>query len=826
VSRYHSFWLDRPSLIMRHVTLPLFAGASFVAIGLLLWNSWTPNSIDPEAEAGREASSQSVENLASDLHPVPSMDSRTKAPSGVSPSATGREGQLWVHVVNHEGWGMTGVRITLGEQGRELGQTDASGDLRVELEELEYLPTRLVLHALSPGFVKASAAASVDPEDADLLRATIQLQPAGVLYGKVLGPGGDPRPNVQVMLLDADSTGGIPGSKPIRTSRFQVSTDLAGGYSFTDLPLGVEWYVGSPGNSWSWTWVGPVPRGTGQQAPDIILSNLPGARAIRGVVRWPDGQGVDSAVVSFRPVSGGAPRYLTADSKGVFEADESVPAGEYELAAGPPERIAGIGPAKTLATAGEEVVLVLSDLPVVELEVVTQGGLPVIDFHWKLGEADARSWGGVRALSSGRVEDPLGKVLVTWVPETSVVEIRAPGFQTHREQIEPSTEPLASMRISLRGGFHLAGRLEKVPEDVSEVILSAISTESGANLDLEESWRQRGVRSRRVSAPWTFNIQVEGPGIYALRARADGITDTYRHGIEIGDPPGVRGLVVPLVAGSLVHGSVWCSPETSPSFYRVSIGRTLDSTHSEVSVGSDRRFALRDIPPGSWWLRVLGTDNTRVGAPYHLHLGEGATERVEFDLLRRPHLQIRGRIRLGGLAFEDGIPSRGRTSTINVKADWKARLLVDAGEGQQLEDIADVLGDGRFELASQQSGDVELRLTGDGGHRSRVEFTWSHLPPDDLESLDLDIDVGRVVLRSSELSPKELAGVALLWTSPRDPNLGATLHGRFASNGLLLFPNVPAGELTIAVPSVSDGPLTHVGELVVRPGEDVVFNLD
>lgn len=791
---------------------------------LLTWGSHSPAAGKNEFKATGNSVPQVQEDVLSRVQPAPSSSPRLEVSSQSSPNAPERGQLLWVHVVDDEGWGVEAAQITWGEEAETLGHTDTAGHLRVELPTPGQRPPRPVLRARASGYVSASSMAGIDPTDATLLRASIQLQPAGLLSGRVLRPDQNPCAGAQVMLLDASSTGGAPGPKLIRSSRFQTSTDSTGHYSFEDLPLGPEWYVGSLGDSWSWTWVGPVSvqRGVAETAPDLVLPPIQGGRLIHGKVRWPDGRGVEGAVLSYRPVRGGAPKFLDADAQGAFATNEPVAPGEYEITAGPPERVAGIASATTVAKAGDEIVLVLGEHPVVELEVVDESSRPIANYRWMIGRPDRTSWGGVRSLSAGESSTPTGKTDLTWFPEISVVEVRAEGYEVHKQPVVPSASPMTSMRIVLKAALHISGRLEHVPEGVSEVLVSTIPTVPGSDIYEEQTWRLRGIRAKRVKSPWAFNIQVQGPGTYALRARAQGITDMYQHPIEVAPPSGSSQLVVSLSAGSLVHGRVWCSPETAPSFYRVSIGRDLESVHSSARVGTDHRYALQNIPPGFWWLRVVGPDGGTFGAPKNVLLEEGAVERADFDLLRPAPTQVRGRLRIAGLAFDEGIPSRGRTSARTVEADWRARLFAHVGTGQQMVDSKKVQSDGRFELATEHSGEMELRLDGDAGHQSLIELVWSRLPVDDLDSLDLDLIVGRVILRSSTLSPQELKQVQLRWTSPSTPDLSAVLHGRFASNGHLLFPNVPVGKLTIA----GGGPLSQARDFTLAPGQDLTLDLD
>jgi len=199
----------------------LVAVIALTLVGLSLWHPWAV----PTTGIGNSAIQEQESSVALPVDVDLVSPNRTPGEFRISGeqrasrgTATTRERKrFWLHAADRNGDGVKGARVVLAESGRSFGHTDVAGDLRVDLVGVDSAPTKLRLRVEAAGFVSVVVTAYPDPADASLMRATVQLQPAGEILGHVFGADHRPWADARVVLMSASEVAERPRSAPPRT---------------------------------------------------------------------------------------------------------------------------------------------------------------------------------------------------------------------------------------------------------------------------------------------------------------------------------------------------------------------------------------------------------------------------------------------------------------------------------------------------------------------------------------------------------------------------------------------------------------------------------
>jgi hypothetical protein len=677
------------------------------------------------------------------------------------------------------------------------------------------------------GFSRESAVAIEDPQDPGTYRASVALSPAGALTGTVFLASGKPAAGALVVADTRPEAMSLGRAAPGKSPRAQTVVDNAGRYSLLRLAPG-DWFVGATTNRTAWSWTGPVlVRAPGvETVPDIVVAIGDRENAITGVVLDTGRVPVPGAVLLYGDADGRRIQRAVADREGRFSLEVMESDREFVIQATDPAETLGVGTGSAMARSGDHVEIEFRHQPIVELRVRDSAGNPIPSFNWKVGRRDERKWGGTSWLTAGEVEGQEdGAASFTWTKGGELIEVNAAGYQIWREAVVGV--PRTPLNVELRLGYRISGKIVGVPAGVHRVLAMARPYGTGEAPALPP-WNVRGMRSQWVTEPWEFNFPVAGPGMYAVAATGAGLTPALVFPCTVVSAPGLRDVVLEVGAPAGIAGVVKSGVDDTPSSLELVLARGLEEEWRTTRPGVDGHFFFRDLPDGTWWLRVRDRRGGRVGPAREVSLTAGQQTHVEIDLRLAPAYRFRGRILLGGKSFAEGIVSQGVSGTRRVQADWVVRLHEGtSGEGQEL-DRRGIGTAGSFVVESSRAGAHTLVLSGDAGHGAQCTLTLFDAPPSDPQETTIDLEVGRVVLHGVGIPLERLKSATIEWVSSPDSEgvvMRAQLTGRFASNHRMLFPNVPVGDLTIGIPDREGEPSYPPILVSLAPGQDRVVSL-
>lgn len=484
---------------------------------------------------------------------------------------------------------------------------------------------------------------TIRAEDEQVTGVNFQLEPAGLVWGYVLTPDGEPVRSDLVLATSESIVSQFIGAAMDAVLKQEIpvtgSSESDGYYELWGVPLNKEWRVYADSKNEAPVLSDSVFLTTSQREARIDIYMFPGT-TVYGRVVDTKGEGIGQADVVCFPgymklvgpmYSAQAFRETRSDDDGYFEVPD-LPEGHYQVYANKQ--------GYKFATKGQEIYPDgFSDIerlkvvlrPVDEGEHTIYGtvrdtrGKLLADAHVNVGGLGTQSMSGVEhsANTNGKGEYQIDGVEAGMY----AMEVQREGYSTkivRRVRINEATHVVMEARGLIRGEV-IAKDTGDVPVSGARIVSYSADRSGGMSLDLFALMDENSSTYTR-QADGLYELAVVG-GTFRIEASADGYTPSR---IEVTIRPGdiVDGVDFKLSrAGGSIEGEVVTSDGESPQGAIVMLveGETsglaavimsLDDGFGQQSqrmerVGPDGTFFFDQLPEGSYTVMVQHPKYTR-----------------------------------------------------------------------------------------------------------------------------------------------------------------------------------------------------------------------
>ena len=427
---------------------------------------------------------------------------------------------------------------------------------------------------------------------------------------------------------------------------------------------------------------------------DLVWKVHPGAR-VAGRVVSRTGAPIADAAVNLVSVNGVSFANASSGADGAFLAEGLAPGPTHVVAyaTGYPRTEA---PASVIATLGATATidLVLATGGSITGEVVDEAGNPAVAVVEARGPDTGSEWSDARgrftiaALAAGsydvRARSPWGEP--SRPPEARPVEIAVTAdHATHVHLVAESTPGTITGTVGDAAG-----------NPIRDAYVTAAREDDPAADPDKPGYLSRGAWHDPpvlTALDGSFRLTGLPRGRFALRAYREGGPDAIVTHVNLGDRPHLTIRPTGVLAGVVVPSSAATSID---DITIAAIDRARDVSREERLYHTAGRFALRDLPAGTYQLTVDGDPRSAIT----VRIAEGE-RRDDLRLVAQPRFTIRGR-----LVSPDGKPLAGWS----VEAPRLERS--ETSDGRTLvvstTEVAITTAEGRFLLHNMPSGPTTI----------------------------------------------------------------------------------------------------------------------
>ena len=659
----------------------------------------------------------------------------------------------------------------------------------------------------------------------------IVLEPAGAVSGRVEDPDGVPIPDAGVWACEVDDWRTDPGELrrlgPLR--RYDApttTTDEHGEFHLGDLPPGLRRvWAGTEGRTWSSA--DPVEVSAGEDARDlvIVLEELRPDDTIEGIVLSPDGEPVANARLEsiYAAASDMSYRSCRSDEEGRFSLllAHRVP---HTFVVKDSQRRWSDVEAPDVAPGAREVVLQFREARWIDVRVRNERGGSIEEFA--LTARIVKEANHVSAESVEQAVHPGGQADLRAPNYDFAIAVDAPGHALavlgpYSAEDPPETaEAVLATVPGVRGRVLAGGK----PLRGAEVEIHRLMENMHLWVNGFSSFVFGHVPDARATSgeDGAFTLTVRLPGLYVLRATAEGYAPGDLAPFEIDPAVGAEDLEISLGHGGAIAGRVFVGPGENPAGLVVGVNHG-DGNPETARTEGDGSFLFEGLTPGMWQVLLreeeIGTGGMAgiamspcVGFPeiaWDCEVFEGQTTR--FDLYTETAAPT---TLVGELAIAGGGARGWLVSVLQVVRGKVERKQVS------------VAADGSFRIEDIAPGYRELRLLGPDEDHGRLTFEeWLPLEPGE-QAWSLRLEPAAL----TGLAPPSTEGSEVVVELVVHPAGAGEAHpgleGRCRlvpdASGRFELPLVPAGAVEIRridPESASRSSWETVLELTLAPGE-------
>lgn len=637
--------------------------------------------------------------------------------------------------------------------------------------------------------------------------------------------------------------------------RGETRTGSDGSALLTGVGAG-SWRVAA-GAPPEWAYHVSEPTAAGEEVV-LVLSRLPGARVVSGVVLRPDGVPQQGAYVRFVWNDRGEEAHARCISG---------PRGDFTLLADRGARgtlharmpkLELRSTAATVAAGTTGIELRLGEPRRLTLDLRDQLGRPAdahVEFFWELEGFLLQDYPGQRRVAG----EPPSWELPT-VPFH--LEVVSPLYERVRLGPFDPEEVGSRLTIDVRAFPRVRGRVTRdgAPVEGAQVTLRGVRPPPHVDVELTRAVRPPG-SAGKTDADGRFDLDLRATeaATYELHAWERKLGEGTLGPIEL-DPGGVlEELEIELTRPpGAIAGRVVLPADHDPA----EIWLTATDGHGYSPLAADGSFLLTDLPPGPVTVHVVAshavsgapmpvstTVSQRAGdawfyvshgpecAPdwlpvqpaFEVDVRAGETVALDIDLVEPAAFELTGRFLL------NGEPPPYRPTKGGMYWDRAPQVALDRGGGRPGEYLSrtDLARDGSFAVRANETGTYRLMIrvpTVGDDHPQAWAVDWVVLDRVRLDGegpWEHDVPAG-----SLRVLPREKDGQIfpfdgkLCWKGPGDLRIfvpGGDSGARDATTRAVFYPQVPAGRIEL-FHDTPEGRVT-VLEAEVRPGETTTVRL-
>lgn len=639
-------------------------------------------------------------------------------------------------------------------------RTDTRGRFRLPSP----LRRRLDLEVLAPGFLPKKATIP-GPQLASGRAATLTLQQAGTLAGRVVDPQGRPLPGAAVTAVAEAALGerAFDPSDPVADRAF---TDAQGRFALRLVRPEQSYEVRAARS-------GAIPAaqialvGDPAASPRNLTLVLAPVRSARGRVQDPDGKPVAGAEIVLRPaLRPGRQTFSTAEGRDAVRAESDAqggfsfvecPAAEVELAVRKKGFAPAVLPALRIPPGTGP-----ADLGRVTLRPGARLTGRVVDRRDR-GIAGALLFPLDRAPGfnqTGRAIQDRKPAATTGADGSFTIEdlargtpvhlvVRAPGYLTGEIRgVRPPTEK--PLRIRLEPEAVLRGRVvDEAGEPVAGARL-ALRWQDHLPEDPDRMVGEPVLRSARSETDGRFEIHEIPEGTAYLGAAALGFVPVEGMELTLPRPATAGELRLVLSRGAVLQGRVTNAAGEPVPAVRVAAG------DAGATTGDDGLYWLEGAEPGPREVLFIHPSYGRVSKPFDLQPGVNVLDHA-FD----SGVEVSGRV-----VDEAGKPVPGA----RVELGFRGR------GGRQYQDVTG--DDGRFRLTPVVDGTYQLQAEAPGYSETAAPGTVE-VAGAPVSNLEIALERGAVLSgKILGLAPEDLPGVKIEARGDQGATVAAWTDGR------------------------------------------------